>query len=120
MQQAIRCPRPGAMIGSVGVPHGVARRPERYSSRESDAGATSTVRQDFQLGRKNFPGTPAAAQPRASRHGIVRGLRVSVQPDGGNGAQVVIPGFAIAHDGEDIEVPCQASADLPKRRPSCS
>ncbi len=71
--------------------------------------------QDFQLEQDYF-------RERLRRHnrelhgtGIVRGLQVSVRPDGGSGAQVVVrPGFAIAPDGEDIEVPCQASADLPQ------
>jgi hypothetical protein len=48
--------------------------------------------------------------------GIVRGLQVSVRPQvGGTGDQVVLqPGFAIAPDGEEIDVGSEASADLPK------
>jgi len=48
--------------------------------------------------------------------GIVRGLQVSVRPiEGGPREQVVVqPGFAIAPDGEEIEVRCEASASLPE------
>ena len=48
--------------------------------------------------------------------GIVRGLQVSVRPQaGGTGDQVVVqPGFAIAPDGEEIEVRSEASANLPQ------
>jgi hypothetical protein len=48
--------------------------------------------------------------------GVVRGLQISVRPDGGGaGEQVIVqPGVAIAPDGEDIEVCAEASASLPK------
>jgi hypothetical protein len=47
--------------------------------------------------------------------GVVRGLGVSVQPDGsGTGQQVVVtPGFAIDPRGEEIEVRGPATASLP-------
>jgi hypothetical protein len=47
--------------------------------------------------------------------GVVRGLGVSVQPDGaGTGQQVVVaPGFAVDPRGEEIEVRGPATASLP-------
>lgn len=70
--------------------------------------------EDFQLEQDYF-------RERLRRHnralhgtGIVCGLQVSVRPDGASGEQIVVqPGVAIAPDGEEIEVPCRASAGLP-------
>jgi hypothetical protein len=46
--------------------------------------------------------------------GIVEGLQVSVDPDGGGGEQIVVqPGLALDPLGEEIEVRCEASASLP-------
>ena len=46
--------------------------------------------------------------------GVVRGLQVSIRPDGAGEQVVVQPGVAIAPDGEDIEVCTAASTSLPK------
>jgi hypothetical protein len=70
--------------------------------------------QDFQLEQDYF-------RERQRRHnralhgaGVVHGLQVAVRPNGGSGEQVVVQaGFAIAPDGEEIEVRCEASARLP-------
>jgi len=49
--------------------------------------------------------------------GIVRGLEVSVRPsETGTGDMVVVePGFALAPNGEEIEVPVVATEELPPR-----
>jgi hypothetical protein len=74
------------------------------------------------LGAEDFQLEQDYVRERLRRHnralhgtGIVCGLQVSVRPDGGGGEQVVVqPGVAIDPYGEEIEVPCAASADLPE------
>jgi hypothetical protein len=72
--------------------------------------------QDFQLEQDYFRGRLRRVNRALHGVGIVRGLQVSVRPKGrGAGEQVVVqPGFAIAPDGEEVEVRCETSADLPK------
>ncbi len=73
------------------------------------------------LGAEDFQLEQDYVRERLRRHnralhgaGIVRGLQVSVRPDGTGQRVVVQPGLAIAPDGEEIEVRCEASIDLPQ------
>jgi hypothetical protein len=74
------------------------------------------------LGAEDFQLEQDYVRERLRRHnralhgtGIVCGLEVSVRPDGGGGKQVVVqPGVAIDPDGEQIEIPCEASVGLPE------
>jgi hypothetical protein len=74
------------------------------------------------LGAEDFQLEQDYVRERLRRHnralhgtGIVCGLQVSMRPDCGSGEQVVVqPGIAIDPDGEEIEVPCAASACLPE------
>jgi hypothetical protein len=74
------------------------------------------------LGAEDFQLEQDYLRERLRRHnralhgtGIVCGLQVSVQPDCRSGEQVLVqPGVAIDQDGEEIEVPCAASAGLPE------
>lgn len=74
------------------------------------------------LGAEDFQLEQDYVRERMRRHnralhgtGIVSGLQVSVQPDGRSGEQVVVqPGVAIDPDGEEIDIPCAASAGLPE------
>jgi hypothetical protein len=74
------------------------------------------------LGAEDFQLEQDYVRDRLRRHnrtlhgaGIVCGLQVSVRSDGQNGEQVVVePGVALDPNGEEIEVPCAASAGLPE------
>jgi hypothetical protein len=98
-----------ALAGKNGPAQGSALARNRYFSGRL-LGA-----QEFQLEQDYF-------RERLRRHnralhgaGVVHGLQVSVRPNGGDGEQVAVqPGFAIAPDGEEIVVPCEASAGLPQ------
>jgi hypothetical protein len=98
-----------ALAGNNGLAQGSALARNRYFSGRL-LGA-----EDFQL-EQNY------VRERLRRHnralhgtGVVCGLQVSVQPDGQSGEQVVVqPGVAIDPYGEEIEVPCAASASLPE------
>ena len=71
--------------------------------------------EDFQLEQDYFRERLRRLNRALHGVGIVYGLQVSVGPDGGAGEQVVVqPGFAIDPYGEEIELRCEASANLPK------
>jgi len=70
--------------------------------------------EDFQLEQDYVRGRLRRHNRRLHGACIVHGLQASVRP-GSSGQQVVVqPGFALAPDGEEIEVPCEASVSLPE------
>jgi len=98
-----------ALAGRNGPAQGSALARNRYFSGRL-LGA-----QDFQLEQDYFRERLRRRNRALHGAGIVCGLQVSVQPDGQSGEQIVVqPGVAIDPDGEEIEVPCAASASLPE------
>jgi hypothetical protein len=72
--------------------------------------------EDFQLEQDYLRGRLRRHNRVLHGAGIVHGLQVSVRSGSGStGVQVVVqPGFAIAPDGEEVEVRSEISADIPE------
>lgn len=70
---------------------------------------------DFTLEQDYFRGRLRRFNRELHGYGVARGLEVSVEPDPGAGARLVVtPGFALTRDGEEIEVCDPQTIALPQ------